>query len=91
MKICLTLALLVPFIYERGQVLSLFYANAPVRMPRIDKLGAHGVKFADKIRNCEDGLLIESAGLAVLPCDPGRERWNSVMVSIPALRPLGWC
>ncbi|KAI1842210.1 hypothetical protein JX266_011618 [Neoarthrinium moseri] len=33
----------------------------------------------DKIRSCEDALLIESAGVALLPCDPGRERWNSVM------------
>ncbi|KAI0203450.1 putative paraoxonase [Astrocystis sublimbata] len=74
------LALLVPFLYERGQVLStLFWQNAPARLVRINTFASHEVKFADRIRSCEDALLVESEGLAILACDPGRERWNTVM------------
>lgn len=77
----LALAALSPILYERLQVLTLFYSNAPARLPRINAFKSHEIKFADKIRSCEDVLLVESLGVAILPCDPGRERWNSVMVS----------
>ncbi|KAK6087772.1 serum paraoxonase arylesterase family protein [Seiridium cupressi] len=73
------LALLAPYLIRRGQILRLFYTNAPDRLPRINALKTQEVKFADKIRSCEDALLIESKGYAILPCDAGRERWNSVM------------
>jgi hypothetical protein len=74
------LALLSPFIYERGQTLSLFWKNAPKRLVKINTFASYEIKFADRIRSCEDALLIESEGLAILGCDPGRERWNTVMV-----------
>ncbi|KAK6223432.1 hypothetical protein LQW54_000550 [Pestalotiopsis sp. IQ-011] len=73
------LALLAPFIYDRAQVLVGFYKNNPVRLSKHNALGHHDVKFAHKIRSCEDALLIESAGVAILPCDPGRERRNTIM------------
>lgn len=38
------------------------------------------MKFADKLRNCEDALLDEAMGLAILSCDVGRDKWNTVMV-----------
>ncbi|CAJ2499767.1 Uu.00g026200.m01.CDS01 [Anthostomella pinea] len=75
----LAVALLAPVLYERAQILYLFWRNAPVRFTRIDNLGSHDIKFADRIRSCEDALLVESQGLAILGCDPGRERWNTVM------------
>lgn len=38
------------------------------------------MKFADKLRNCEDALLDEAMGLAILSCDVGRDKWNTIMV-----------
>ncbi|RYC57982.1 hypothetical protein CHU98_g8218 [Xylaria longipes] len=74
------LALLLPFTYERGQVLStLFWKNAPHRLVKVNTFASHEVKFSDHIRSCEDALIVESEGLAILGCDPGRERWNTVM------------
>ncbi|KYK57629.1 Six-bladed beta-propeller, TolB-like protein [Drechmeria coniospora] len=75
----LALAALTPFLYERSQVLVMFYNNAPERLVKINTFKSHSVKFADRIRSCEDVLLLEDEGIAVLACDPGRERWNTVM------------
>lgn len=41
---------------------------------------SYDVKFTDQVRSCEDVVLIEDWGLALLVCDPGRETWNTVMV-----------
>ncbi|KAK2071184.1 hypothetical protein P8C59_005627 [Phyllachora maydis] len=71
--------LLTPFLYERFGVLSLGYYNAPTRLPRHANFRSLEIRFADQIRNCEDVLLVESHQLALLACDPGRERWNTVM------------
>ncbi|ETS84416.1 hypothetical protein PFICI_02441 [Pestalotiopsis fici W106-1] len=73
------LALLAPFLYDRSQVLVGFYKNNPIRLSKVNALGQQDIKFADKIRSCEDAIIIESAGVAILPCDAGRERWNTVM------------
>ena len=43
------------------------------------------IKFADRVRSCEDVILLEDRGVAVMGCDPGRERYNTVMVSRPAV------
>lgn len=75
------LALLSPFVYERAQVLSLFYTNAPHRLNKVNTFASHEVRFADRVRSCEDTLLVESKGIAIMACDPGRERYNTVMVS----------
>ncbi|KAI1432262.1 hypothetical protein GGR50DRAFT_689088 [Xylaria sp. CBS 124048] len=79
-------ALLVPllsplflFLAGRIRVLSLAYFNAAGRMPRHANFTSSEVKFADRIRSCEDVVLIESLSLALLACDPGRETWNTVM------------
>ncbi|KAK5632761.1 hypothetical protein RRF57_008475 [Xylaria bambusicola] len=73
------LALLSPFIYERAQTLSLFFTNAPHRLAKVNTFTSHEVRFADRIRSCEDILLVESKGIAIAACDPGRERYNTVM------------
>ncbi|KAI0905661.1 putative paraoxonase [Ustulina deusta] len=75
----IALALLSPFLYERGQTSSLFWKNAPHRLVKVNTFASHEVRFADRIRSCEDALMVESEGLAILGCDPGRERWNTVM------------
>ncbi|KAK7419081.1 hypothetical protein QQX98_003583 [Neonectria punicea] len=75
----LCFALLAPFLWPRVRVLSLFFQNAPEKLQRMNALDAVELKFADRVRNCEDALLLEDKGLAILGCDPGRERWNTVM------------
>ncbi|KAI1432751.1 putative paraoxonase [Xylaria sp. CBS 124048] len=75
----IAVALLMPFLYERAQTLALFWRNAPHRLVKVDTFASHEVKFADRIRSCEDVLLIETTGIALLACDPGREVYNTVM------------
>ena len=41
---------------------------------------SYEIKFEDRLRSCEDAFLIEKEGLAILACDAGRERFNTVMV-----------
>ncbi|KAI5459152.1 hypothetical protein BGZ63DRAFT_271711 [Mariannaea sp. PMI_226] len=74
----LFVALLGPYLWTRIQVLSLFISNSPTKLERMSVIPV-GVKFADRIRNCEDALLVEEHGLAILSCDPGRDKWNTVM------------
>lgn len=45
----------------------------------VNRLPHHTIKFADRIRNCEDLTMVPEDGLAILSCDPGRDRWNTVM------------
>ncbi|KAI1179046.1 putative paraoxonase [Nemania sp. FL0916] len=75
----LLLALLLPLAYERRQAVYLFYKNAPHRITKVNTFASHEIKFSDRIRSCEDALMVESEGVAILACDPGRERWNTVM------------
>ncbi|KAI1361813.1 putative paraoxonase [Xylaria arbuscula] len=75
----IVLALLSPFIYERAQTLSLFFSNAPHRLTKVNTFASQEIRFADRLRSCEDTLLVESKGLAITACDPGRERYNTVM------------
>lgn len=48
-------------------------------MTEIKTLGDYTVKFSDRLRNCEDALLVEEDRVAILSCDPGRDYWNTVM------------
>ncbi|KAH8648450.1 putative paraoxonase [Xylariales sp. PMI_506] len=73
------LALLAPILYGRFHLIEQVYYNAPHRLPKINSFKSHEIKFTDRLRSCEDALLIESQHAVILPCDPGRERWNSVM------------
>lgn len=68
------------FIYSRASMLHIFYANHPSRLPRINNVKNLQVKFADQIRYCEDMAIDTFEGRAILSCDPGRDRWNTVMV-----------
>ncbi|KAH7018143.1 uncharacterized protein B0I36DRAFT_368186 [Microdochium trichocladiopsis] len=77
------LVLLAPWFWGRLQVIPLFWRNAPDVLPRHNVLGAgtgkYEIKFGDRVRSCEDVILLEEQGLAVMGCDPGRERYNTVM------------
>ncbi|KAH7192571.1 uncharacterized protein B0J16DRAFT_411276 [Fusarium flagelliforme] len=75
----LALGLFTSFVSERINLLKTFYQNTPARVTKINNIGRHEVKFADRIRSCEDVLLVEKHHLAILACDAGRERWNTVM------------
>jgi arylesterase / paraoxonase len=75
------LGLLIPFFYDRRGAIKLLYENSPERLTKINTFKSHEIKFADRIRSCEDVLLVEEEGVAILACDPGREKWNTVMVS----------
>lgn len=43
------------------------------------------VNFKDDVRNCEDILLDEEEAFMLLSCDPGRDEWNTVMVSVDSM------
>ncbi|KAH0029795.1 hypothetical protein KCU78_g3239, partial [Aureobasidium melanogenum] len=80
----LVVAACIPHIYSR---LSLLYTiettNDPARLstPRgwITEKGNYEIKYANKLRNCEDLVVDEKAGYVVLGCDEGRDVWNTVM------------
>ncbi|KAI2622467.1 hypothetical protein GGR54DRAFT_64853 [Hypoxylon sp. NC1633] len=75
----LALAAIFPILYSNFQKLLLIVNNAPDRLTSINTFKSSEIKFADRIRDCEDALLVETQGLAILSCDPGREKWNTVM------------
>ncbi|OTA57525.1 putative paraoxonase [Hypoxylon sp. EC38] len=75
----LALAALSPFLYDNYLRLSAILNNAPDKLVKLNNLKSFEIKFEDSVRSCEDALLIESKGLALLSCDPGRESYNTVM------------
>ncbi|KAG6009740.1 hypothetical protein E4U21_001488 [Claviceps maximensis] len=66
-------------LYYRGQALYMFYKNTPAHLPHVNTFSSYDIKFADRVRSCEDVLIVESRGVAIVACDVGRERWNTVM------------
>lgn len=60
-------------------MLAILLRNSPAKLPELNTFDNFSVKFSDRIRNCEDALLVEEQGLAILSCDPGRDLWNTVM------------
>jgi arylesterase/paraoxonase len=68
-------------VYDRYIAASGLLANRPGKLQAVNNLKSYEIKFADSIRNCEDVILEEDRGVAILSCDPGRDRWNTVMVS----------
>lgn len=74
------LAIAAPYLYERYVALSTIVSNRPGSLQKIYNIKSHEIRFHDRIRNCEDIILEEDIGVAFLSCDPGRDRWNTVMV-----------
>ena len=75
-------ALIAAFVYDRWHILYMMYSNAPSRLQQVNTFSAYEIKYADRIRSCEDVFLLQDGGLAIFGCDPGRERHNTVMVSL---------
>ncbi|KAL4781648.1 hypothetical protein BJX76DRAFT_349983 [Aspergillus varians] len=81
-RLAITAALLAwafPYLQGRLYTLSLLRTNQPANLPEINKFASSSLKFANKVRNCEDGIIIEEDTMAILSCDPGRDLWNTVM------------
>lgn len=56
------------------------FANAPHKINKVSAFKSYDVKFAHQVRNCEDVVLDEDQGFALLSCNPTRDNWNPVMV-----------
>lgn len=67
------------FVYSRIAILQTFLRNSPDKLPTVNNIGKYDIKFADRTRNCEDVILLETYGVAIVGCDPGRDKWNTVM------------
>ena len=79
----ITLALVTgPYLYQRVSLIQSVQNNAPGKLQSRSAFSSYEVKFADRIRNCEDVILLDGLdGVALLSCDEARDRWNTVMVS----------
>jgi hypothetical protein len=79
----ITLALVTgPHLYQRVSLIQSIQDNAPGKLQSRSAFSSYEVKFADRIRNCEDVILLDGLdGVALLSCDEARDRWNTVMVS----------
>jgi arylesterase/paraoxonase len=79
----ITLALVTgPYLYQRISLIQSVQDNAPGRLRSYSAFSSYEVKFADRVRNCEDAILLDGLdGVALLSCDEARDRWNTVMVS----------
>lgn len=78
----ITLALVTgPYLYQRVSLLQSVQDNAPGKLQSYSAFSSYEVKFADRVHNCEDVILLDGLdGVALLSCDEARDRWNTVMV-----------
>ncbi|PSN63221.1 calcium-dependent phosphotriesterase [Corynespora cassiicola Philippines] len=72
-------AIVAPFLYDRYLNLAAMIGNRPDAFQNVHNVKSKEIKFRDRLKNCEDVLLVESQGKALLSCDAGRDRWNTVM------------
>ncbi|GAB7332687.1 hypothetical protein MBLNU13_g04437t1 [Cladosporium sp. NU13] len=80
-NLLITLALVTgPYLYQRVSLIQSVQDNAPGKLQSRSAFSSYEVKFADRIRNCEDVILLDGLdGVALLSCDEARDRWNTVM------------
>ncbi|KAJ0417938.1 hypothetical protein BJY00DRAFT_288683 [Aspergillus carlsbadensis] len=69
----------LPWLQGRKHAVSLLINNKPENLPEINKFSSSSYKLINKVRNCEDGIIIEEDAFAILSCDAGRDLWNTVM------------
>ena len=86
----ITLALVTgPYLYQRVSLLQSAQDNAPGKLQSYSAFSSYEVKFADRVHNCEDVILLDGLdGVALLSCDEARDRWNTVMVRMSSTRAL---
>ncbi|KAJ4293112.1 hypothetical protein N0V90_008394 [Kalmusia sp. IMI 367209] len=77
--VALAAAVLSQWGYGRYLALSDVFKNRSGHLTPVYNIKSHEIAFSDRIRNCEDLLLDEGLGVAILSCDPGRDHWNTVM------------
>jgi arylesterase/paraoxonase len=68
-----------PYFSGRLWALSFLRLNTPTNLADFKAFSIYEIKFRDELRNCEDIVMIEKEGAAILSCDPGRDQWNTVM------------
>ncbi|OKP13193.1 hypothetical protein PENSUB_1293 [Penicillium subrubescens] len=68
-----------PYFSGRLWALSVLRSNAPGNLAEVKAFSIYEIKFRDELRNCEDMVMIEKQGAAILSCDPGRDQWNTVL------------
>lgn len=74
------LSLAFPYLYDRYQGFKLILDNAPEKLPNISAFASVEIKFRGEVKNCEDVVMDESRGIALLSCDPSRDHWDTIMV-----------
>jgi arylesterase / paraoxonase len=74
---------IVPYVADRRHSIALLYTNRPSQLQEVSAFKDYKIAFQDVVRNCEDVVLDEELGIAYFSCDPGRDRWNTVMVDLP--------
>lgn len=77
----LAVAAVAPWLYDRYIAFAPMVASRPESFQNLQTFKSYEVKYQDRLRNCEDVIMEESLGIVFLSCDPGRDRWNTVMVS----------
>ncbi|KIW08274.1 uncharacterized protein PV09_01194 [Verruconis gallopava] len=86
-----TLLALHPILSEVLYPLTFLIRNHPRFLKTVNELPKHKIKWQNDVRNCEDVVLDESSGTAIFSCDPGRDKWNTVMGTfISATDMTGW-
>lgn len=88
MQLLAALAALAPWGYDRYQTFSGMFENRPGKLQNFNGFASHEIKFRNELTNCEDVLVEEGLGIAFFSCNPGRDQWNTVMVSVPVVYQL---
>ncbi|KAF1812748.1 calcium-dependent phosphotriesterase [Eremomyces bilateralis CBS 781.70] len=68
-----------PSIVGRYQTVRIILDNVPGKMIEVDQFAAKTIEFENVLRNCEDVIMVPEHKYAILSCDPGRDRWNTVL------------
>ncbi|KAJ5489401.1 hypothetical protein N7539_004291 [Penicillium diatomitis] len=75
----MAIAVSYPYLAGRISALSTLTSSALNKIGEERSFSKYEVLFYDQIRNCEDAILVDGHGAAILSCDAGRDRWNTVM------------
>lgn len=72
---------LYTYVFARFRTLSVLVENAPHKLVEFNAFSDYDIRFRDELKNCEDAVIVQGKGAAILSCDPGRDSWNTVMGS----------
>lgn len=88
----LLLSPLYTYLFARFWTLSVLVANTPHKLVGFNAFSDYDLRFRDEVKNCEDAVIVQGEGTAILSCDPGRDARNTVMgsfVRTPSAVPPG--